>query len=358
MGRQEIPETRIEDKLGDDVGYTPFTYSISSYGADFDVLGLVTRIERGDIYVPSFQRSFVWTLTQASRFIESLLLGLPVPGIFLSREWETNKLLVVDGQQRLRTLQYFYRGIFADSGKEFVLRGVQPRFEGMSYRTLSEEDRRRLDDSIIHATIVKQDEPTDDNSSIYYLFERLNTGGTQLQPQEIRACIYHGPFADLLQVLNREPAWRAVFGPVNKRMRDQELILRFLALYYASDQYEKPMKSFLNRFMGKYRKLSQDKIDEFTRVFRKTIDVVNRSIGKQAFKPRKALNAAVFDAVMVGIARRLERGPIRDLEQIREAYENLLEDADFLKSVETGTADEQAVRVRLEKATGAFRDVP
>jgi Protein of unknown function DUF262 len=91
---------------------TPFKYSITAYGADYPVDGLVKRVESGDIFIPSFQRGYVWSLTRASRFVESLLLGLPVPGIFLSKDEPSQKLLVIDGQQRLRTLQFFYQGLF------------------------------------------------------------------------------------------------------------------------------------------------------------------------------------------------------------------------------------------------------
>ena len=90
----------------------PIQYEISSYGADYDVEGLVKRLERDDLLIPPFQRNYVWKLKEASRFIESLLLGLPVPGVFLVREQDSNKLLVIDGQQRLKTLQFFYNGIF------------------------------------------------------------------------------------------------------------------------------------------------------------------------------------------------------------------------------------------------------
>lgn len=100
-------------------------YLISSYGADYPVDGLVQRIQREDIYVPPFQRNFVWSHAQASRFVESMLLGLPVPGIFLFKEPDTQKLLVVDGQQRLRSLQWFYEGVVR--GREFSLRGYLTR---------------------------------------------------------------------------------------------------------------------------------------------------------------------------------------------------------------------------------------
>ena len=103
---------------------------------------------------------------------------------------------MIDGQQRLRTLQYFYRGIFEPDKREFALKGVTPEFEGVTYNSLKDHDRRRLDDSILHATIVRQETPSDDDSSIYHIFERLNTGGIPLNPQEIRATIYHGEFND------------------------------------------------------------------------------------------------------------------------------------------------------------------
>src|SRR5215469_12400472 len=121
--------------------------------------------------------------------------------------------------------------------KEFALRGVQNQLEGATYKGLSDEDRRRLDDSIIHAIIVKQDEPSDDASSIYHIFERLNTSGVSLTAQEIRTAIHHGEFSDLLKELNSLDAWRTIYGPVNKLMRDQELILRFLALSFDADNY-------------------------------------------------------------------------------------------------------------------------
>lgn len=110
-----------------------FTYQITSYGADYPVDGIVRRLRDKSILIPEFQRNYVWTLKQASRFIESLLLGLPVPGIFLSKEQESQKLLVVDGQQRLKTLLFFYDGIF--NGKEFLLKGVQDRFDNVTYKT-------------------------------------------------------------------------------------------------------------------------------------------------------------------------------------------------------------------------------
>lgn len=367
---QEL-DLKVEDNFDDGPEeILPIKYSITSYGADYPVDGLVKRINNDSIYIPKFQRGYVWNLKQASRFIESLLLGLPVPGIFLSKEQGgTQKLLVIDGQQRLRTIQYFYNGFFEPDKKEFSLKGLSSSeqeeppslFEGKTYNSLSDEDRRKLDDSIIPATIVKQDEPSNDDSSIYEIFERLNSGGTKLAPQEIRACIYHGEFNGLLAEINNNPDWRSICGTLDadSRMKDQELILRFLALYFEGDKYKKPMKGFLNNFMKENRQLKVYTSEEINKVFSETIKIAKECLGEKAFRPKRGLNAAVFDAVMVGIAHRLNHAPINDQKSVILKYESLLANKTFLAAtIETGRTTEQTtVKSRLEEAIKVFKDV-
>lgn len=358
----EMEQIELEDQRtdeGDAAEVQPFRYAISSYGADYPVDGLVKRIRDGAIYVPKFQREFVWDIKDASRFVESLLLGLPVPSIFLSKEWDTGKLLVVDGQQRLLSLRYFYDGIWEPTGKEFRLKGVQPEFEGRTYSTLREEDRRQLDDAILHAIVFKQDEPSEDESSVYEVFQRLNTGGKKLTPQEVRSAVHHsGRIRDLLEELNHYPPWREIYGPEDPRMRDQELILRFLALLNEGDNYQKPMVAFLNSYMGKNKDLSDQDAAVMAKRFRGAIDLILQPIGKRAFRPVRALNAAVFDAVMVGTAKRLGNGPVTSIQAFREAYDALLSNQEFLDACGRGTASGERVRKRLELATAAFSQVP
>lgn len=354
-----------EDVIVDDVEedsseeIIPFEYSITSYGADYTVDSLVSRLQRDDIFIPIFQRGFVWDAKTASRFVESLLLGLPVPGIFLSREEDTNRLIVVDGQQRLRSLRSFYEGKLAESGKEFVLSGLESRFLGQTYASLQPEDRRRLDDSILHATIIRQDKPSDDNSSVYQVFERLNTGGLQLQPQEIRAAMYHGAFNDLLQDLNCNHTWRKLYGNVSNRMKDQELILRFLAMYFDRKNYKSPLKQFLNKYMGSNRNLTRQSEGEIRSVFENTVETVHNHLGPNAFKPSKGrFTAAVFDSVAVGIADRLEQGAILNGEELKAAYDALMENEDYRQTTFGGTAQTRIVNQRLTLAIKAFSDVP
>lgn len=345
-----MSETLVFDETEGEV--IPFRYAITSYGADYPVDSLVQRLDRDVIFVPEFQRKFVWTLKQASRFIESLLLGLPVPGVFFAKEADSGKLLIIDGQQRLRTLQYFYNGVF--KGKEFALAEVQPRYQDRTFKKLEKEDQLRLSDAVIHATIIKQDEPSDDQSSVYHIFERLNTGGTQLEPQEIRVCIFHGPFADLLEELNANKEWRAIYGPQSKRIKDQELILRFLALFFFANKYSRPMNEFLNKFMGWNVDLTKIDKKRIIDVFAPTIGLVNATLGKKSFRPERALNAAVCDSVMVGLAKRLQRGKLKKPKEFVTAYNHLLADAEYTGAIRTNTAGEANVKVRLDKATTAF----
>ena len=353
----EVEETVIEASEDDEQDVILFQYSITSYGADYPVESPVRRMRDGDIFIPPFQRGYVWNLVEASGFVETLLLGLPVPGIFLSKEYESRKMLVIDGQQRLRTLQYFYDGVFEPTQHVFALRGVQPQFAGLTYKALQEEDRRRLDDSIIHLTIVRQDEPSDDDSSIYHIFERLNTTGRVLSPQEIRACLFHGEFHRVLGQLNQDNDWRSVFGPVNTRMRDQELILRFLALHFRGDKYSRPMKGFLNTYMKLNRHLQRQSEDQLTAAFLPTIHAITQAVGTKAFRPRRALNAAVFDAVMIGVAHRLAQGGIHDHTAIDAAYQGLLAHEDFIRTTQEHTSDEEAVVRRIALASAAFAAV-
>src|SRR5262249_1456418 len=150
-----------------------------------------------------------------------LLLGYPVPGIFLVQQAD-KKLLVLDGQQRLRTLQAFL-------GHGFMLEDVADQFKGIRYDTLSAEDRRTLDNTFITGTIVKYDPSQGGDDAVYQVFERLNTGGANLMPHEIRVALYNGDFVKLLRKLNGNSDWRALYGTPSNRLKDQELILRFAA---------------------------------------------------------------------------------------------------------------------------------
>lgn len=348
---QEVP---IEGDYPEET-VTVKQYTISGYGADYDAEGIVKRLKRNDIEIPDFQRAFVWSKSKASRFIESLLMGLPVPGIFLYREKGSQKLRVIDGQQRLMSLRYYFEGKFKDSNGKFTLQLLDSRFNGLAYDDLPDEDKRRLNDSIIHASIIQQEAPDDHGSSQYSIFERLNTTSTPLSSQEIRSAIHGGQFNDLILELNEFEAWRTLFGNRSARKRDEELILRFLALYFRFDKYQPPMKSFLNLFMSENK--DNELIDRpaMCNVFQGTTRVILEKLSDKAFKPRRALNAAVQDSLMIGIARRLEKGPISA--EIRKEYESLMQNEEFGDLIYSQTSHLENVRRRIQLATEAFASV-
>ena len=210
-------------------------------------------------------------------------MGLPIPGIFLYKEADTGRHLVVDGQQRLRTLQYFYSGLFLDGA--FRLVGVREEWEGKTYSDLETSEQLRLDNSILHATIFQQDQPKDTRRSLYFVFERINSGGIRLSPQEIRNCISQSIVLDASRTLNDNPDWRAIFGKKkNTRLKDQELVLRALAMMHGRKNYAaQPMRDFLNTFASNENDAVDVKtIQKLRKDFQLSIAAINKSIGQSA----------------------------------------------------------------------------
>jgi len=361
-----ILDGEIEEEIIDvneaEEAMAPVRYDISSYGADYTVDSLVKRLNDNNIFIPPFQRDYVWNQTEASRLIESLLLGLPIPGVFLAKEQSSNKLYVIDGQQRLRSIQFFLNGFFNPNKddrykKTFKLIKVQERFEGRAYIDLEESDKVKLDDSIIHATIIKQESPSNDNTSIYHVFERLNTGGRKLTSQEIRSAIYIGKLNELIFELNEYSSWRELFGKKSIRLKDQELVLRFFALYYDFDLYQKPLNEFLNKFNSKNRNPSDDFIDESRKIFISTIDLIYNTIGKTAFRPEKVFNAAACEVLMVGFAKMIKAGRVIENTRIKPILGRLFEDANFKDYVTRGTSDENVIAKRHELFEQYFHEL-
>lgn len=338
--------------------------AVGYQGTDFDAEGLVRRLERKDIVIPSFghgdsgvelaafQRSFVWTKPQMDRFIESLLLGFPIPGIMLVQQAD-KRYLVLDGQQRLRTLQSFYEGVHKD--RVFALDNVADEFKGLTYKSLTAEQKRTLDNTFIQATIVKTGGTPDSQESVYQIFERLNSGGTQLTPHEIRIALYPGQFVDFLGELNAVQAWRNIYGSVSPRVRDHEVLLRVVALYVSAEEYVRPLKRFLNNFLGRHRTLDRLSSEDIRLHFTRAIEALDEGGARDYLRPRRQrLNVATFDAVMVGAMKRSASFGSISAEDAKRALDLLQKDPDFTDATSTQTDTEENVRNRLRIATAAF----
>jgi hypothetical protein len=341
----------IASEVEDDVS-SPSDYQINTYPADFTLEVLLHKWKNGDILIPSFQRKFVWKLSQASKLIESFLVGLPVPAIFFYTDRASQKFFVVDGQQRLRSVFYFFEGYFGEEkkGKRQIFQltglGAKSRFYGRTYAELPEQDQTRLKNSVLRAFIVQQLDPTDD-TSIYHIFERLNTGGTLLTNQEVRNCVYHGSFNELLANLNSRPEWRAILGrpTLDSRYKDAELILRFFSLL-TLDGYEKPMKDHLSRYMRRNASTTGAAADEMRKLFATTCARVVESLGAKPFHVRAGLNAAVYDSVMVAFAKSTGAVPA----DIQARYKSLLANEKFASATRQATTDSESVKLRFQLA--------
>lgn len=287
------------------------------------------------------------------RFIESLLLGFPIPGIMLVQQAD-KRYLVLDGQQRLRTLAAFYGGLH--QGREFALENVAVEFKGLTYRTLVTEQRRQLDNTFIQATIVRTDGSPESLEAVYQVFERLNSGGTQLTPHEIRIALYPGKFVDLLAGLNDTLDWRALYGGRSPRVRDQELVLRILALYTDSGKYHRPLKKFLNDFVGRNRDLRNTRVRGAAKLFERSAELLNAGPGKSALRYQSGqVNAALAEAIFVGLMRRLaskERAPTATV--VSRTVNKLNSAKAMTAAISGSTATEEYVRTRLDLATEAF----
>lgn len=355
---ESLTPDELENLEEPDPAPLPVSYS----GSDFDVEGLVRRLKRGDIVVPTFglddktietagfQRRFVWRRPQMDRFIESLLLGYPIPGIFLV-EQRDKRYLVLDGQQRLRTLEAFYKGIHG--GVAFALSNVANEFQELTYDSLSPEQRRTLDNTFVQATIVRTDGTPSSLDTIYQIFERLNSGGTQLTAHEIRVALYAGAFVEFLAKVNEAPSWRKLYGPISPRLRDQEIVLRFMALYTSPGDYKRPLKKYLNDFVALHRDLKNLDYNLIEGRFRDASELLLTGIGPSAIRGRAQVNAALAEALLVGLARRLDVSSI-SASEVADAVRRVMENSDLDPVISRATADEESVRKRLAIATAEF----
>jgi hypothetical protein len=213
-----------------------------------------------------------------------------------------------------------------------------------------------LQTSIVHATVVKQLEPSEEDTSLYHIFERLNSSGRRLTDQEMRIALFHGKLIDKIKEINLHDTWRNAFGRIHSRLKDQELILRFFAFYESLDRYSRPMGEFLNRYASSYRNPREERLEQLASIFSRTIDYFSESIGPKPFRLTTMLNAAIYDSCMVGLAHRLSDTdkPSPDKTTVANVYKNLLSNESYIEAVSSSTADEAFVKRRMDIARREF----
>ncbi len=358
-------------------------YDITVSPNDFNVMTLHSFVESGAVRIPNFQRNFVWDLGRASKLIESLILGLPVPQLFLY-EQEHNKFLVIDGQQRLMSIYYFIKKRFPRKENRVELRSIfdseghipekilhddsyfQPfnlrlnekipnhpsMFKGLNYATLGDY-KTQFDLRPIRNIVVRQNMSSDD-SAIYEIFNRLNTGGITLSPQEIRTSMYHSEFYKILYNINNLPEWRRILGqPVpDLHMRDIEFLLRGFATLVDGDNYAPSLAKFLNQFSKKCKNQRLEQNVYCRKLFESFLKACS-NLPNDAFKSKRnnRFNVALYEAVFtVTCEKAFSERHVVDGEIDIECLQTLEKDEDFAEASRVSTTDTSKVHKRLNRA--------
>lgn len=324
---------------------------------DFTISTLATLLREEKIVIPEFQRKYVWKRPQASKLIESLIIQCPIPVIYLDQE-DDGTLMVIDGNQRLMSIK-----LFLENGYRLQKLSAFPDLNGLLFKQLDPRFRSHIENRTIRCiTILKETHP----QIKFDVFERLNTGAVQLNPQELRHGLYHGQLMEKLDEWGRYGTWKSLSGiKDDKRMRGSELILRFLALTYDLPRYEKPLATFLNKFAQSNR--AATRADEFEQRFKSTVDAVYKIFEGNSFrmldetgKPDSNFNAAVFDAQMVGFATSDRVGSVITpavRRQLVTGYRELHANPDFHRSITASTSDPPLVRTRIRMFQGLVNSV-
>lgn len=349
FNEKEYLDLEIDETQEDEV---PIQYDIATYPSDFTLSGIFEMCNNQDITIPEFQREFVWSIRQSSLLIESFLLGLPVPPVFFYID-EENKNLVIDGQQRILTIKFFFEGFFGFEnyqGKRTVFRleGLDDKspFSKKCFSDLDDSDQRKLKSTVLRAINIRQLAPRGENTSIYHIFERLNTGGTPLKPQEIRNVVFRGEIVRKLRELNDNEYWKKILGKntKDKHQQDVELILRIFALSRKSREYEKPMKEYLNKTMERNKNGDTPEFLEFAQLFPQTAQLIIEKLDRKPFHLRGPLNSAVLDSVFCTLLDNLNKIP----SDLVNRFASLKENVHFNSLTRSSTTDTNVVRERFK----------
>lgn len=329
---------------------------ITTQAYDKSVSDIVRMIEDKDIRLdPDYQRNYVWDNKKASMLIESIILNVPIPVIYVSQE-EDDSWSVIDGLQRLSSLKRFFDGKFKLSGLEIL-----SDLNKSDITTLNPKALRMLKNGLLRVIMITHDS----NEEIKYdVFMRLNTGSVHLTEQELRNCLYRGTLNKFLKEVVQNQKWLALMGlkEPHKRMADREMVLRFLAIWKNWDNengvlngYKGRMKSFLNAFMNDHKEIKGQEANEWKQLFEVTVEKVYQVYGEYAFKRQgldgmreKTINRAIIDVIMLSATQHTMDELMANRDRIAKRFlEMTNSDVEFRNSIKIGTSDTKVITLRL-----------
>lgn len=332
---------------------------------DFSIREFHTMEEDGELVLqPEYQRKYVMDATKASRLVESILMDVPIPVIYLAEE-KDGTYSVIDGQQRLTSFISFIKGYFPDT-KRFSLRGLKvlSHLNKLTFSDFGKIDKTlqtKVKTTTIHTIIIKKESEEDIK---FEIFERLNTGSIKLNQDELRNSVYRGNYIGLLAELEENPVLHDLIRKDNykKRMIYRGMILRFFAFAGKTYLNYKPsMKQFLNKELRDNRSLNKDKENEYKELFAHALDLTKTVFGTEAYRKysidenegihgkwSQSINTALFEVQMCGFVRYSKNQIISHADSIREGMINLFLNPEFNESISVRTNDRDQVQTRFK----------
>jgi hypothetical protein len=353
----EKDEDTAEEDRGDSGGlypYDPTKADIDIREEPQTVFELMRKYDNGKLIIdPDFQRNLVWKPEQKSKFIESVILNFPLPPWYVNQTVE-GKYIIVDGLQRTSTLHEFVNN-------EFKLKDLEalPNLNGYNFSGLKKlpgDYQTRIEDKKLNIYLIRPSVPT---KVVYDIFNRINTGGTKLERQEVRNCIFSGKSTKLLKELSETDYFKKAIdnGISPIRMKDREVILRYLAfiIFDYEKEYQNDVSNFLEDAMKKINLMTDEQIYALKKDFQDVMNLTFEFFGNRNFrlpteKSRGKINIAIFESVSYFFAVNNNSFLEANKKAIQKNFDKLLENKEYIDAVKYGTNNKNKVMIRFNLA--------
>ena len=357
-----------EDTAEEDSGDSSGLYPYDPTKADIDIredpqtiFELLRKYDNGKLIIePDFQRNVVWKPDQKSKFIESVILNFPLPPWYLNQTKE-GKLIIVDGLQRTTALHEFVKDKFKLSGLEALTKLNGSTFSEL--KKLAGDYQTRIEDKKLNIYLIKPSVPV---KVVYDIFNRINTGGTKLQRQEVRNCIFSGKSTKLLKQLSEKEYFRKAIdnGVSPERMKDREVILRYLAfkLFDYEKDYQGDMSDFVEKAMKQINLMDEGEIEILENDFERVMNLTFEFFGPKNFRlpsaqNRGRINIAIFESVCYFFSARSDEFLQSHKKSIQDNFIKLLENPEYFNAIRYSTSSKSKVITRFKLAQNILGDV-
>lgn len=327
---------------------------------------LIDQLENDEIDLqPDFQRvTDVWDNVKKSRLIESILLGLPLPSFYFSEDPVSQKLSIIDGLQRICAIRDFV----LEKENPLKLEGLQflKNFDGFTFSQLARPEVKRIKSLKITMNTLRKGTPLDVK---YIIFQRVNTAGVPLTPQEMRHALNQGPAAIFIKELADMESFKKAtnYSVESKRMQDRDFVNRFIAFFIGYQDYMGDLDMFLNDKMGELNKMTSEQRDNIRVSFDKAMKCCYEIFKNDAFRKkysvtdkRKPISKSVYDTLSVNIAWLSDEEQLmllKNAEAFKTGMIRLFNDERFHFSISTGTGQKYNVDLRFTMVKSLIKEI-